>query len=228
MIRRVEKIDETVMINNVFISVTDRTELDLLVLGIIDICPGVTFYASSGTYQFLTGILGPAETARHLIEVSKYTGQPETEGGLVKTLDFKLFLSYLTETYCEAHQNDLKRTGAVPIDLVVVNLYHFQDAVTSVGADFETARGNIDVGGPSALRAAVKNFLRVMTLTDPGDYSEFIRGLTFNKGFVLFGDRFKAALKTMELLKNDTVAITNYLEGMRHKIDQVAGCYQFS
>jgi len=60
---------------------------------------------------------------RNLTQVSDYTGQPETQGGLVKTLDFKIYLGLLTETYNEAHRADLQRTGSVPIDLVVVNLY---------------------------------------------------------------------------------------------------------
>ncbi len=61
--------------------------------------------------------------------MADYTGQPETQGGLVKTLDFKIYLGLLTETYNDAHQSDLERTGAVAIDMVVVNLYPFQETI---------------------------------------------------------------------------------------------------
>ncbi len=69
-----------------------------------------------------------------MTQVSDYTGQPETQGGLVKTLDFKIYLGLLTETYNLAHQEDLKRTAAVPIDMVVVNLYPFKETVADPGA----------------------------------------------------------------------------------------------
>ena len=91
----------------------------------------------------------------HLISISDYTGQPEMQGGLVKTLDFKIYTGLLSEKYNEAHQADLVRTGAVNFDMVVVNLYPFSETV-SKGADPEEARANIDIGGPAMLRASTR------------------------------------------------------------------------
>ena len=117
----VEKIDEAVKIKHVLLSVSDKQGLDTLVPGLLAINPEIRFFSTGGTYARLQEILG-AEASTHLQQVSDYTGQPETQGGLVKTLDFKIYLGLLTETYNEAHKCDLARTQAVPIDMVVVNL----------------------------------------------------------------------------------------------------------
>ena len=79
------------------------------------------------------------------------------QGGLVKTLDFKIYLGLLSETYNEAHKADLARTGAVAFDMVVVNLYPFSETVKKEGITAENARTNIDIGGPCMLRASAKN-----------------------------------------------------------------------
>ena len=93
------------------------------------------------------------------------------QGGLVKTLDFKIYMGLLSETYNEEHRKDMARTGAVPFDMVVVNLYPFEKAVSEAGATLEDGRTHIDIGGPSILRAAAKNFLRVAF----GDRSLIVR-----------------------------------------------------
>ena len=89
----------------------------------------------------------------------------------MKTLDFKIYLGLLTETYNDAHQADLKRTGGVPIDMVVVNLYPFKETIAKADVTPEQARGNIDIGGPCMIRASAKNFIRVASVVDPGDYA---------------------------------------------------------
>jgi phosphoribosylaminoimidazolecarboxamide formyltransferase/IMP cyclohydrolase len=80
----------------------------------------------SRSFGRIQEILGQ-KAASCLMQVADYTGQPETQGGLVKTLDFKIYLGLLTETYNDAHQADLERTASVPIDMVVVNLYPFKE-----------------------------------------------------------------------------------------------------
>jgi phosphoribosylaminoimidazolecarboxamide formyltransferase/IMP cyclohydrolase len=211
MIRPVEKIDNLVPIKTALISVYDKSGLDVLILALITRCPGIKIISSGGTYSAIKQMLSEEAAAAHLVEVSEYTGQPETEGGLVKTLHHKLFLGYLTETYCPAHQEDLKRENARPVDLVVINLYPFQEVVAKK-PKFEDARGNIDVGGPSALRAAAKNFHRVMTLTDPYSYNPFIQQLEFfKKGRTDLRQRFIAACLTFRALSEYDTAIYNYL-----------------
>lgn len=212
MIRLVEKIDDLVPINAAFISVTDKTGLDVLVPALIKNCPHIQIISTGGTYGAIKAILGERFASMYLLEVSEYTGQPETEGGLVKSLHHKLFLGYLTETYCNAHQDDLIREEAFSIDLVVINLYPFQK-VAAGNPKFEEARGNIDVGGPSALRAAAKNCLRVMTIADPLDYDSFIQQLEFYRGQTSFRQRFIGAGRTFKTLSEYDTAISDYLAG---------------
>lgn len=201
-IRAVTEIDDLVAIKNVLISVSDKKGLDILVAGLIESCPGLMIYSSGGTYRYLKKFLGEEKSTQHLRAVSQFTGQTETESGLVKTLHHKLFLGYLTETYCLAHQEDLKKANAVPIDLVVINLYPFNQVIKKEGISIEEARGNIDVGGPSALRAAAKNWHRVMCLpyASPKFYKEFITTLQREEGHTHLKMRFTASLISFDVL----------------------------
>lgn len=211
MIRSVKKVSNFVPIKNVIISVFDKTGLDILVSGLIKNCPEVMIYSTGGTFKAIKEILQPVEAEKHLKEVSEYTGQPETEGGLVKTLHHKLFLGYLTETYSDAHQEDMRREGAVPIDLVVMNLYPFREVVKSYEVTIEEARGNIDVGGPSTLRAAAKNWHRVMTLSSPKWYQGFIESLEINHGKTDARRRFDSWINTFRVLSDYDAEISLYL-----------------
>ena len=130
--------------------------------------------------------------------MSAYTGQPETQGGLVKTLDFKIYLGLLTETYNDSHQADLKRTGAVPIDMVVVNLYPFEEMISKSTVTAEQARGNIDIGGPCMIRAAAKNFIRVASVVNAADYHEIISEMKANKGKISLALRYNLAQKAFD------------------------------
>ncbi len=152
----VEKIDGAVKIKHVLASVSDKTGLDVLVPGLVEANPEVMIYSTGGTYKAIKEILGE-KAATNLTAVSAYTGQPEMQGGLVKTLDFKIYLGLLSETYNEAHQQDLKRTDGVALDMVVVNLYPFTETVAREGVTPEEARTNIDIGGPCMVRASAKN-----------------------------------------------------------------------
>jgi len=212
MIRSVKKVKNWVEIKNVFISVSNKEGLDILIPGLIKNCPDVTIYSTGGTYKAIKKLLSPEVSSKQLVEVSDYTGLPETEGGLVKSLHHKLFLGYLTETYSEAHQRDLEREKAVPIDLAVVNLYPFEKVVKQ-GASVEEARGNIDVGGPSALRAVGKNWHRVMGLADPHWYKWFLILLEENGGKTDLYSRFSSWKLTFKVLSDYDKAISDYLSG---------------
>ena len=160
---------------------------------------------------------------RHLTRVSDYTGQPETQGGLVKTLDFKIYLGLLTETYNEAHQGDLKRTDAVPIDMVVVNLYPFQETIAKADVTVEQARGNIDIGGHCMIRASAKNFIRVAPVVDPSDYAMILDELKTNQGSLSLGMRFRLAQKAFEHTAAYDRAIADFLASKA--FSDVEGCY---
>ena len=168
----VREIDGCVAVRHVLMSVSDKSGLETFVPGLIAACPEVKIYSTGGTYTAVQKLLGPECAAQYLVAVSDYTGQPEMQGGLVKTLDFKIYLGLLSETYNADHQRDLARTDAVAIDMVVVNLYPFQKTVAREGVTPEEARTNIDIGGPCMVRASAKNYLRVAAVTDPADYGD--------------------------------------------------------
>ncbi|MGC9396490.1 MAG: hypothetical protein ACP5J4_16725 [Anaerolineae bacterium] len=211
MVNIVQKIDDWVDIRHVLLSVSDKTGLDVLIPGLMAVNPDIRFYSTGGTYARISEILGAVGTARHLMQVSDYTGQPETQGGLVKTLDFKIYLGLLTETYNDAHRADLVRTTAIPIDMVVVNLYPFEATVAREGVTVEEARANIDIGGPSMLRAAAKNYLRVTPVVDPADYAPLLSKLRANRGALDLKTRFGYACKAFAHTASYDAAISAYL-----------------
>ena len=190
----VKEIDNRVQVKNVLMSVSDKTGLETFVPALVKACPGVKIYSTGGTYAKVKEILGDKAEGT-LVAVSDYTGQPEMQGGLVKTLDFKIYLGLLSEKYNDAHQADLKRLSAQPIDMVVVNLYPFQATVAKDGVTPEMARTNIDIGGPCMVRASAKNYLRVASVTDPADYAAIIGELKANGGTIGLDTRFRLMRK---------------------------------
>ncbi len=219
----VTDIDQAVAVRHVLVSVSDKSGLAELAEGLLAANPQVKFFSTGGTFGRLKEILG-ARADSCLTQVSDYTGQPETQGGLVKTLDFKIYLGLLTETYNAAHQEDLQRTAAVPIDMVVVNLYPFQDTVAADDVTPETARGNIDIGGPTMIRAAAKNFIRVASVVDPDDYGRIVADLKAGGGSTQLDLRFRLAQKAFAHTAAYDTAIADYLG--RQTSDNVAACYQ--
>lgn len=211
-IRNVKKIQDLVPVKHAFISVYDKSQLVQLVEQLLSICPGLKIFSSGGTYTHLNKEMDLSTSKGRLFEASQYTGMPETDGGLVKTLHHKFFLGYLTETFSEAHQADLARESAVPIDLVVVDLYPFEKVISSSDVTAEVARGHIDVGGPSALRAAGKNFHRVMTVPDYTSeaYDSLIGEINAHHGHTTLSQRFRGFLKTFETLAAYDTKIAEY------------------
>jgi len=219
----VEKIDDAVAVRHVLASVSDKAGLDKLIPGLIEVNPDVKIYSTGGTYAAIETILGKEKAAKNLVSVSQYTGQPEMQGGLVKTLDFKIYLGLLSETYNPAHVEDLKRTEAVAIDMVVVNLYPFKQTVAKEGVTLEQARANIDIGGPCMVRASAKNFLRVASVTDPADYDGILEELKGSGGKLSLAARFKLAQKAFTHTADYDTAISRYLTGL--SAEKAGDCY---
>jgi len=207
----VEKIDDHIKINHVLISVSDKSGLERFASRLVEINPKVRIFSTGGTFKRLKEIMGD-DAENRLIRVSEYTGQPETQGGLVKTLDFKIYLGLLTETYNERHQEDLKRTAAVPIDMVVANLYPFQEVVAKKETRLEEARGNIDIGGPCMIRAAAKNFIRVASVVSPDSYDAIIKEMEAGCGGMALASRFQLAQKAFRHTASYDAAIADFLE----------------
>lgn len=190
----VSKIDDRIHLHNVIISVYDKTGLAELVVALLRHCPGVRFYSTGGTYDMLAKMLGD-RTGAHLVRITDYTGQPEMKGGLVKTLDWKIYLGLLAEPYDTEHAADITRTRAVVFDMVVGNLYPFSEAAAKAKR-FEDARQNIDIGGPCMLRAAAKNFLRVASVSSPELYPSLIKSLASGNGSLTLAERASLAGET--------------------------------
>jgi phosphoribosylaminoimidazolecarboxamide formyltransferase / IMP cyclohydrolase len=206
----VEKIDDRVKVKTVLISVSDKSGLETFIPGLVNINPQILILSTGGTYGKIKEILG-SRAEQHLKQVSDYTGQPETQGGLVKTLDFKIYLGLLTETYNAAHQQDLQRTGALAIDMVVVNLYPFSQTIATPDVTCENARGNIDIGGPTMIRASAKNFIRVASVVDPSTYPSILEKLAANQGSLTLEDRFKLAQQAFDHTAVYDRTIADYL-----------------
>ena len=219
----VERIDDLVKVRNILVSVSDKSGLDRFIPDLVEMNPQIQFFSTGGTFARINEILGESAGGR-LMQVSDFTGQPETQGGLVKTLDFKIYLGLLTETYNDAHQKDLKRTGSVPIDMVVVNLYPFKETISRRDVTVEQARGNIDIGGPCMIRASAKNFIRVASVVDPADYGRIIAVLKENRGSTSLELRFDLARKAFDHTAAYDRTIADFL--VSKQTGDVINCYQ--
>lgn len=121
--------------------------------------------------------------------VEDLTGQPEMKGGLVKTLDWRIYLGLLAEPGDADHEADLERAGALAFDMVVCNLYPFGQAVASGEEDLEALRQRIDIGGPAMTRAAAKNYLRVAAVSDPSQYAALAASVRQRGGATSLAER---------------------------------------
>lgn len=220
----VDRIDDQVKVRNILVSVSDKNGLDLFIPQLIDIIPDIRIFSTGGTYEKIKDIIGE-KSKSCLIQVSDYTGQPETQGGLVKTLDFKIYLGLLTETYNDFHKEDLARTDSVNIDMVIVNLYPFKETISKKGVTVEEARGNIDIGGPCMIRASAKNFLRVASIVDPSDYEMIISKMRANNGMMSLELRYKLARKAFEHTAGYDRNIADFL--VSKSFDDVKKCYKY-
>lgn len=219
----VDQIDDWVAVKTVLVSVSDKSGLDHLIPELLAVSKNLHILSTGGTYARIQEMLGDRANGV-LTQVSDYTGQPETQGGLVKTLDFKIHLGLLTETYNPAHQSDLQRTAAVPIDMVVVNLYPFGETVARADVTAEAARGNIDIGGPCMIRAAAKNFIRVAPVVDPEDYGSIVSALKQHEGRLSLETRYQLARKAFAHTAAYDGAIAAYLQEL--PFDAVRRCYR--
>jgi phosphoribosylaminoimidazolecarboxamide formyltransferase/IMP cyclohydrolase len=163
------------------ISVSDKTGLEELGPELRAL--GWKIISTGGTARALR------EAGCEVLEVSRHTGFPEILGGRVKTLHPWVFAGILAAPTAE-HEAELSELEIPNIDLVVVNLYPFRETVAREDVDLEEAVEQIDIGGPSLIRAAAKNHARVTVVVDPEDYSEVIGELASGNG----GEDFRRRL----------------------------------
>src|SRR6266849_1883622 len=165
-------------------------------------------------------ILSTGGTAKHLTDagiavtpIAKWSGAPEILGGRVKTLTPRVFGAILHDRSNREHLADVERLSIPPIDLVVVNLYPFEQTIAREGVTLSEAIEQIDVGGPSMLRAAAKNHRYVLPLCDPSLYDEFLR--EFESGEISNDFRVRCAIAVFEKTSAYDAAIARYLAGNR-------------
>ncbi|MDD3846639.1 MAG: hypothetical protein PHC90_09785 [Syntrophorhabdaceae bacterium] len=189
-------------IKRAVVSVSSKAGLSDLALFLKKL--GVEILSTGGTKKYLEGIgVNP-------VEVGAYTGFPEIMDGRVKTLHPKIHGGILNIRDNEEHQKAMTTHGISHIDMIVVNLYPFIEVV-SKGCTFEDAIENIDIGGPSMIRAAAKNFKYVTVAVDPDDYGKIIENMTQNDGATTEEMRFYLAKKVFSLTSAYDKAICDYL-----------------
>src|SRR6186713_1982926 len=183
-------------IKRALLSVSDKK-------GLADL--GIEMISSGGTAKFLQS---KNITVR---EVSDYTGFPECFDGRVKTLHPKIHGGLLQRRDLLEHQKQAKKHDIPTIDLVVVNLYPFEETVAKADVTLDEAIENIDIGGPSMLRSAAKNYRSVTVVTDPDDYADVIDALQANDGETTLQLRERLAIKVFVTTSKYDGAIADFL-----------------
>jgi phosphoribosylaminoimidazolecarboxamide formyltransferase/IMP cyclohydrolase len=168
---------------------------------------GYTLLSTGGTAKLLF------ENGLPVTEVGKHTGFPEIMEGRVKTLHPKIHGGLLCRRDKPEHLAQAQQNGIELIDLVVVNLYPFEQTVAKPHVELEEAIENIDIGGPSMLRSAAKNHESVTVVCDPADYAGVLAALTAGEGSAALGElRRELALKVFQRTASYDAAIAKYLE----------------
>ena len=175
------------MSRTALLSVSDRTGLAELAKELLGL--EFTILSTGGTASHLQDSGIPVRS------VSDLTGFPEVFGGRVKTLHPKLFGGILFDRSVARDRGQAEANGIAPVDLVVVNLYPFEETAAKTGSTFGDSIEKIDVGGPSLLRAAAKNHAHVGAVCDPADYADLVAELRARGGTLSDETRRRLAAK---------------------------------
>jgi phosphoribosylaminoimidazolecarboxamide formyltransferase / IMP cyclohydrolase len=191
-------------IHRALISVTDKT-------GIIEFAQslretGIEIVSTGGTAKIISRNNIP------VVEVSSFTGFPEMLDGRVKTLNPRIHAGILFKRDMPDHHAQMEAHQLSPIDLVCVNLYPFEATVANPDVALDEAIENIDIGGPTLLRAAAKNFSFVTAVVDPADYDDVIKEIKENQGQTRLETRFKLAKKVFAQTSHYDGAISRWLD----------------
>ena len=190
-------------ITQALISVSDKTGVVELAQELAQL--GITIISTGGTAQLLS------EADINVVEVSQYTGFPEMLDGRVKTLHPKIHAGILARNDLAEHRQTMKQTAMDDIELVIVNLYPFNQTIAKPDCTLEQAIENIDVGGPTMVRAAAKNYQKVTVVTHPEDYAALLAEIKSNPRTVSAEKRFQFAQKAFSHTAAYDQAISQYL-----------------
>ncbi len=191
-------------ITRAIISVTDKTGVVEFARGLQEF--GVEILSTGGTAKKLR------EGGVKVVEVSDYTKFPEMLDGRVKTLHPKIHGGILGLRDNPEHVATMEKYEIKPIDMIVVNLYAFEKTVARQGCTLDEAIENIDIGGPTMLRSAAKNYKFVTVVTDPADYDRILAEMKENGGETTLSTRFELATKVFCLTHAYDGAICGYLK----------------
>ena len=189
-------------IRRAIVSVSDKSGIISFTKGLAQI--GVEILSTGGTAKTLR------EHGISVMDISDYTGFPEMLDGRVKTLHPKVHGGLLGQRCKPEHVQKMKDHGILPIDLVAVNLYPFEATVAKEDCSLEEAIENIDIGGPTMLRSAAKNYPDVTVLVDLNDYDPILSELK-EKGEISIETNFRLAKKVFQHTARYDGAISNYL-----------------
>lgn len=192
-----------IKINRAIISVSDKEGVVNLAKSLKE--HNVEILSTGGTARKLR------ESGIEVREISEYTKSKEILGGRVKSLHPKIHGGILAIRGDDTHTRDMKESGIENIDLVVVNLYPFEEVIKKPDVSLEEAIENIDIGGPTMLRSAAKNHKYVSIVTDPADYELLLNELKKNNGSVSDETNFNLAVKAFSHVSRYDAAISNYL-----------------
>ena len=184
-------------IKNALISVSDKTELNAI-LKILKKYK-INIISSGGTYNSIKKL------GYDCTEISKYTGFKEMLDGRVKTLHPKIHAGILHDRYNKKHEGEMNKQKFPSIDLIIVNFYPFQKIVTETNNSKKIIE-NIDIGGPTMVRSAAKNFNNVTIITSKNDYKSLIKEIDKNNG--------KTTIKFRELMSSKAFGLTAYYDAM--------------
>jgi len=193
---------DKIKIKRALVSVSDKT-------GIVDLCAalgklGVEIISTGGTLKTLR------DADIHVVSVSTFTGSPEILGGRVKTLHPKVHAGILYRRGNAEDEEQMQQAEFKGIDLVVVNLYPFKQTVAKSGVTEDEIIENIDIGGPSMVRSAAKNFESVAIVCAPADYPTLLDQLKANKGATNLAFRRACAGKAYMLTADYDTAVSGY------------------
>lgn len=172
--------------------------------------------------EFEIEILSTGGTAKLLkdagievTEISKYTKSQELLGGRVKTLHPKIHAGILAVRSNSTHIREMKRHGIKAIDLLVVNLYPFKEVINNENVSLSEAIENIDIGGPTMLRAGAKNYEYVTVVVSHDDHPAIIKQLRENDGCISIETNFMLAIKAFSHVASYEATISNYLSSIQ-------------
>ncbi|MGI9534108.1 MAG: bifunctional phosphoribosylaminoimidazolecarboxamide formyltransferase/IMP cyclohydrolase [Thermodesulfobacteriota bacterium] len=192
-------------ISRVIISVSDKEGVLKFAKNLDEM--GVEILSTGGTAKQLK------DGEINVIEIAEYTKSKEILNGRVKTLHPKIHGGILAIRGNENHQKEMSDNNIEPIDMVVVNLYPFEEVIKKDGVELGEAIENIDIGGPTMLRAAAKNYKDVSIVTDYNDYEEIINELK-NNGNISDQTNLRLAVKAFSYVARYDAAISNYLSAL--------------